>query len=179
MDSATRKIAPFIRPKWGLAGMATALYPCGMSPASLQRLWDWLPRFAALIACVLMLWPLAKTLVERHLAERHDAATPPSPVVTNFKITRSELQVDGSAAYWAAVATVEGRQPERYPRPRLLAVIRDIEGNEVFRTPWNASDEPVGPDADGVRTWTFRIENPRTLAAERYHTLSASLIDDR
>lgn len=102
----------------------------------------------------------------------------PKPAVASFTITKSELQVDGSAAYWAVVATVQSRQPERYPRPRLLAITRDITGNEVFREQLVGSYDPTEPDANGVRTWTLRSEHPRTLAADCYHTLTTSLIDD-
>ena len=156
--------------------MANAQYAWGMSPAFLPRLWDVLPRLAALIAYALMLWPLAQAMVERSAR----ATTRPEPIheVTSFTVTKNEIQVDESAAYWAAVVTVQGRQPERYPRPLLLAIIRDIGGNEVFREQLAGSYDPTEPDANGVRTWTIRIEHPRTLAAERYHTLTTSLIND-
>ncbi len=123
-----------------------------------------------------MLWPLAKAIVERSATTTTRPAS--KPVDTSFTVTKSEIQVDGSAAYWAAVVTVQGRQPERYPRPRLLAIIQDSEGHEVFREQMAGSYDPTEPDANGVRTWTLRMEHPRTLAAERYHTLTTSWIDD-
>lgn len=157
--------------------VATAQYHRRMSPSFLSRFWDVLPRLAALIACVLMLWPLAQRLVERTARETGHPAS--KPVATSFKVSKSEIHVDASAAYWAVVVTVQSRQPERYPRPRLLAIIRDIEGNEVFREQMADSYDPTEPDAEGVRIWTLRMEHPRTLSAERYHTLTTSLINDQ
>ena len=147
-----------------------------MSSPVLQRFWDTLHRLAALTACALMLWPLGKAMLERSASATTRPESKPAPA--SFTITRSELQVDGSAAYWAAVIVVQARQTGYHPWPRLLATIRDMDGHEVFREKTSNTPDVTEPDGDGVRTWTFRIEHPRTLAAERYHALSTTLIAD-
>lgn len=122
-----------------------------------------------------MLWPLAANMLGRSGSARGSPAT--APAATSFAITRSELHADRSASHWGIVVTVQGRQAEAYPRPLVLAIIRDGDGNEIFRGQLMGDSDSAKPDADGMRTWTVRSTHPRTLAVERYHTLATSLID--
>ena len=146
-----------------------------MTTPRMQRFWDALPRLFALVACVLMLWPLAVKVTESHQAEA--LSSQGKPVKSGFTIIRSEIQADVSAPHWAMVVVVQGRQVDAYPVPQVLAIVSDGDGNEVFQGHLNCDIRTSRHGDDGLRTWIMRSEQPRTLAAIRYHTLTPSLID--
>lgn len=147
-----------------------------MSPITHQRFWDRLPRFAALVACVLMLWPLMDRIYTR-LSAAAASPVPQSP----FRISHSSLQVDASASAWAVLVTVERRQQSEYPGPDLRVIVTDAAGQEIYRKRLMQNihncEMETRMQPDGLRTWQYYSVTSRTLPAERYHSLRVELIE--